>query len=95
MTSLARSVLPALLLAALLPAVTSVTGATGAAVARGAPTDETTTSQNNLRERMGPGRDQPHPGACCAAGGTFGQLFSTAVTGRSTPSRWWPGTRSS
>lgn len=84
MTSLARSVLPALLLAALLPAVTSVTGATGAAVARGAPTDETTTSQNNLRTGWDPDEPELTPANVSGRtpGYTFGQVFRTAVTGQ-------------
>jgi hypothetical protein len=50
MLSIPRSVLPALMFAALLPAVTSVTAATGSPAARGAAAaGETTTSQNNLR----------------------------------------------
>ena len=85
MASLGRSVVPALLLAALLPAVTSVTGATAATAARGAvAANETTTSQNNLRD----GWDQDEPELTPAGvsgrtpGYTFGQVFRTAVTGQ-------------
>ncbi len=93
MFSLARSVLPALMIAALLPAATSVTGATGAVTARGTPAsrtaaaaaaDETTTSQDSLRT----GWDQNEPELAPAnvsgqtAGYTFGQVFRTAVTGQ-------------
>jgi hypothetical protein len=47
MFSLAKSVLSGLMIAALLPAASSVTGRTGAVSARGAvAADETTTSQD-------------------------------------------------
>ncbi len=85
MAAVARSVLPALLLVALLPTVTSVTGGTAVAEARGAvAADETTTSQNNLRD----GWDQDEPELTPAnvsgqtPGYTFGQVFRTAVTGQ-------------
>jgi hypothetical protein len=82
--SVTKSVLPALLLAALLPTVTSVTGATGAAADRGAAADETTTSQNNLRTGWDP--DEPELTPANVSGRTpgyaFGQVFQTAVTGQ-------------
>ena len=84
MPSLARSVLPALLLAALLPAVTSVTGAIGAVAARGAAADETTTSQDNLRTGWDPDEPELTPASVSGRtpGYTFGQVFRTAVTGQ-------------
>jgi hypothetical protein len=84
MASLARWVLPALLLAALLPTVTSVTGATGATAARGAAADETTTSQDNLRTGWDPDEPELTPANVSGRtpGYTFGQVFRTAVTGQ-------------
>lgn len=85
MTALARSVLPVLLLAALLPTVTSVTGASGATAARGAAAaDETTTSQDNLRTGWDPDEPDLTPASISGRtpGYTFGQVFRTAVTGQ-------------
>jgi PQQ-like domain len=85
MLSLVKPVLPALLIAALLPAVSSVTAAGGAVVARGAvAVDDTTTSQDNLRT----GWDPPEPELTPAnvsgqtPNYTFGQVFRTTVTGQ-------------
>jgi len=85
MAAVTKLVLPALLLAALLPTVTSVTGVTGVTAAGGAvAANETTTSQNNLRD----GWDQNEPELTPASvsgqtpGYTFGQVFRTAVTGQ-------------
>ena len=93
MISLAKPVLPTLLIAALLPAVTSVTGAAGATATRGAAASrttpavaasETTTSDNNLRTGWDPAEPELTPANVSGRtpGYTFGQVFRTAVTGQ-------------
>ena len=53
-------------------------------MARGAPTDETTTSQNNLRTGWDPDEPELTPANVSGRtpGYTFGQVFRTAVTGQ-------------
>ena len=85
MFSLAKSVLPGLMIAALLSAASSVTGRIGAVSARAAvAADETTTSHDNLRTGWDPGEPELTRANVSGQtpGYTFGQVFRTAVTGQ-------------